>query len=595
MKKLILLSLLLMAVAVTGTQAASLRQIQLEIVDEFWQPVTSITQISVFDAGTSSAATIFSDRTGDISITNPITTSSTNTTFDQSLGFVRWFQRAPDYKVTITDGTKTLTIDNRTGSVTRFPWYDNYIGTAASLSVNDNQSITVGSDSDAVLSWVNASDILNWIPNVDGVDFNIGSTTVAKQFDFNVFVGGIGGGGLAIDEGASTFGWTGGVFNVNASSNFATNINTGTSTGAVSIGSSTSGVLTVDGTSTGTINVDDALSITNSSASADITVDSVAGSVLVDAGESASDALTLAATGGAGGVTVSSGTGDITLDSGDDIFLAADTDTGDVISLINTQGTAEGATILRSVVGGIDIDFATAKNMAVTGGQFIFTSNEDVASAFSVITNTGTSESITFVNTQGEGTGAITFTTTAAGDIDVNSGDDMTVDVADDMTVTVVGDYTLAVTGATVLPDDVLLKKTIAISAAEADNLAGSPKELVAAVAASTHEFVKIIIALDWNSVAYTESGDNLAVRYTNGSGVIVSDVIEATGLADATEDTLVFAIAVPTTSALVTAAASTNKALVLDNTGSEWGNSGDSPLSVIIYYRTHTTAELGL
>lgn len=271
MKKLILLSLLVLAASVHG---ASLRQIQLEIVDEFWQPVTNITQISVFNIGTSTATTISSDRAGAISMVNPITTSSTNTTFDQSLGFVRWFQRAPGYKVTITDGTRTLTIDNRTGSVTRFPWFANYIGTAASLSIGDDQTFTVGSDSDAVLSWVNASDILNWIPNVDGVDFNIGSTTVNKQFDFNVFVGGIGGGGLAISESATTFGWTGGVFNVNVSSNSATNINTGSSTGAVSIGNSASGVVTIDGTSTASITVDD-----------DMALGSTAGTVTLSAAE----------------------------------------------------------------------------------------------------------------------------------------------------------------------------------------------------------------------------------------------------------------------------------------------------------------------
>jgi len=99
---------------------------------------------------------------------------------------------------------------------------------------------------------------------------------------------------------------------------------------------------------------------------------------------------------------------------------------------------------------GIDIDFATVKNMAITGGQFIFTSNESVASAFSVITNTGAAETITLVNTQGTAAGAITLTTTAAGSIDINSGVNLTVYFADDIGLTTVdGSLTLTTAGAT--------------------------------------------------------------------------------------------------------------------------------------------------
>ena len=409
---------------------ASLRQMQMEFVDEFWQPVTNITQISVFDAGTSSATTISSDRAGALTMVNPITTSSTNTTFDQATGQVRWFQRAPDYKVTITDGTKTLTIDNRNASVPiRFPWFSNYIGTAASLSVNDNQSITVGTDSDMVLSWVNGSDLMNWIPASDGSAFNLGSTSVAKQVDFNVFVGGIGGGGLAIDEGTPSFAWTGGaaalsggIINLNASSNFATNINTGTSDAAVNIGSSTSGAIALDTTAGITVNADDSYALTVSAGTiglaatgGDITIDGVDKSVIIRGTEEVGDAVVIHADGTAGGIDITSGTGDIALVSTDDISMTVNNTTTDNIIITNTPGTAENALDIDVTAGGIDIDFATAKNMAITGGQFIFTSNEDVASAFSVITNTGTSETITIVNTQGTGDGAITLTASAGG------------------------------------------------------------------------------------------------------------------------------------------------------------------------------------
>lgn len=452
-KKLLLLSLLVLTMAM-GAQAASLRGISLEITDEYWKPVTDITSITVYDAGTTTASTIYSDRAGTLAMVNPITTVSTNTTFSQSLGQVRWFQRAPDYKVTITDGTKTLTIDNRTGSKTRFPWFENYIGTAASLSVDDNQEIVVGTDSDAVLSWVNASDILNWIPAADGVAFNIGSTSVAKQFDFNVYVGGIAGGGLAINEGASppTFGWTGGVFNVNASSDFATNINTGTSTGAVSIGNSAGGAWSIDGAGTGTVNSDGAMTITATagtigiaSTGGDTTIDATDKSVIIRGTESVADAVLIDADGAAGGVHIDSGTGDITLDSGDDIFLEADTGVGDVISIINTKGTDTGAVILRAVAAGGDV------NIESKAGRVLIEGEEDVAEAVLITADGGTITTLKIHNDTGDSAtsvyilsdvGGITATATA-GPIVLNAGGGAT----GDYTATIGDEYILDVAG----------------------------------------------------------------------------------------------------------------------------------------------------
>ena len=276
--------------------SASLRQFQVNIVDEFGDNVTNITSITVFNSGASTSPTIFSDRAGDITVTNPVTTSSNNSTFDQSLGLIRWFQGSPTFKLTVTDGTKTLTIDSQNESNTNFPWFFNYIGTAASLSVNDNQSITVGTDSDWALSWVNGSDILNWIPNVDGTTFNIGSTTVEKQGNFNVFVGGIGGGGLTIDEGNATFVWTGGTASLNNSGSGITNIGNG-STGAVNIGSSTAGVITIDSTSTGTFTTDGALTLTTTDAGADLSLNSPLGRVLMEAQEDVAEAILIVADG----------------------------------------------------------------------------------------------------------------------------------------------------------------------------------------------------------------------------------------------------------------------------------------------------------
>lgn len=143
------------------------------------------------------------------------------------------------------------------------------------------------------------------------------------------------------------------------------------------------------------------------------------------------------------GVTIVSGTGDITLDSGDDIFLAADTGTGDVISIINTQGTAAGATILRSVAGGVDIDAAATLDVDIAGGQVLISSKDNASSAIALTTNVGTSETIVITNTAGTGTGAITLTGTAGG-ISIAGKDDVALTVnstttADDLTINQVG------------------------------------------------------------------------------------------------------------------------------------------------------------
>lgn len=359
MKKILFI---LMLLAFLACPASGLVQHQVNIVNEFGVDVTTITSITVFNSGLGTSPTIFADRAGTITVTNPITPSSDNSTFDQSLGLVRWFQTKPTYKLTVTDGTKTLTVDGLNESNTKFAWYDNYIGTAASLSVNDNQSIKVGTDLDMVLAWNNGSDFMSWIPASDGSAFNLGTSGTSKNVDFNWFVDTAL--GIKGDEGNATLIIDGVTVSINASSNFATNINTGSSTAAVTIGNALSGTLAFDTTSGITMNADDSIAVTTSAGTiglgatgGDITIDGVDSSVIIRGTEEAADAILLDADGTAGGIELQCGTGDITLDSGDDIFLEANTGAGDVISIINTGGTSASAVILRTVAAGsIDID-----------------------------------------------------------------------------------------------------------------------------------------------------------------------------------------------------------------------------------------------
>ena len=99
MIKKILLAMLLLLFLGTPAMAQRYRQFQFVIVDEFGDAVTNIDQIQIFDAGTSTSSTIYADRNGTRSMTNPMTTSSTNTGFVQATGMVTWFQANASYKV----------------------------------------------------------------------------------------------------------------------------------------------------------------------------------------------------------------------------------------------------------------------------------------------------------------------------------------------------------------------------------------------------------------------------------------------------------------------------------------------------------------
>jgi len=114
--------------------------------------------------------------------------------------------------------------------------------------------------------------------------------------------------------------------------------------------------------------------------------------------------------------------------------------------------------------------------------------------------------------------------------------------------------------------------------------LATTPAELVAAPGAG-----KILLfdtahfQLDYATTQYTESADNLVVKYTSAAGVAVSTVVECTGFIDQAADTSTRALAV--LDAIVANSANENAALVLDNNNANFA-AGDSPLIVDTYYR---------
>ena len=132
----------------------------------------------------------------------------------------------------------------------------------------------------------------------------------------------------------------------------------------------------------------------------------------------------------------------------------------------------------------------------------------------------------------------------------------------------------------------------VALTNAEIKALRATPKTLVAAPGAGkVLEFVSAVIFHDYGSNALTETTDNMAIRFTDGSGTIVSQAIEATGFVDQTADTMTNVL--PKIDAIAAKTACENQALVLHNTGDgEYGGNAaaDTVWRAKVAYRVHQT-----
>jgi len=134
---------------------------------------------------------------------------------------------------------------------------------------------------------------------------------------------------------------------------------------------------------------------------------------------------------------------------------------------------------------------------------------------------------------------------------------------------------------------DVITSK-VSLTAAEIKALRATPAELVAAPGADKLiEFVSAVLVLTAGSEVLTESADNMAIEYDDGSAVAVTGAIEATGFIDQAADTITRAI--PAADTIDALADVVNKNLALVNTGDgEYaGNaSDDAALDIYISYR---------
>jgi hypothetical protein len=128
---------------------------------------------------------------------------------------------------------------------------------------------------------------------------------------------------------------------------------------------------------------------------------------------------------------------------------------------------------------------------------------------------------------------------------------------------------------------------TVSLTAADIKALNATPFELISAPTTGAIKFISASLKLTAGTEVLAETDDNLAIRYTDGSGAIVSETIETTGFIDQAADT--YTNAISTKDVIVAATGIEAASLVLHNTGDGefTGNaSDDAALEIDIFYR---------
>lgn len=531
--------------------------------------------------------------------------------------------RGVTYTLPAADGTASQYLQTN-GSAT-LSWA---AGTSGTMDEAYNNGSTITVDSGAVqLNGSHGTNDTFFINKTAGSGDAMQITNAGTGYDIN----GTSGTWYITKAGVATFaslaGLTsgitvnGGVINLNASSNFATNINTGTSTATVTVGSGVNSV-GID-SSSWDISTSGAISgVTTIGMSGDLTLS--AGDVLLANGKAVKSSTTTAQTmklqgydndnntyrdvltitnGNTVAVAVGSNNETLAIDTADwdisatgamtginaitmdgiltinnaavtlyaneaitithaangaaDDLIFAQTGAQDASILLQSAGTGADAIGLQASAGGVDIDAAAAQDVNIAGGQVALVSKDDAASAISLTANIGVSETIVVTNTLGTSESAITLLSSAGG-VNVDAAAAKDVDIAGGQVKLVSKDD---VASAISLTANIGTSETIVVT-----NTQGTAEGAIAL--ASTAGGVDIDAAATKNvdvsgGQVLISSKDNVASAIALTTNVGTSETILITN----TQGTDAAAINLTATAGGITTAVAAGKAITLNGT----------------------------
>jgi hypothetical protein len=138
--------------------------------------------------------------------------------------------------------------------------------------------------------------------------------------------------------------------------------------------------------------------------------------------------------------------------------------------------------------------------------------------------------------------------------------------------------------GAILTPGGLQYSGPITVSSAELLALRATPKTLLPACpSGSMYAFAHAIAVAD-NGTAYVVGTNDLAIRYKDGSGDVISQTIDTAGLLDQTTDIMSFVGPIATDSKTPKADCD-GQALVLHNTGASEFTTGTGVLRMHVWY----------